>query len=39
MTVDQQIAIAIIATPFIAFMLMLATVCWLESRPPRQPDS
>ena len=33
MTIDQIIAISAIATPFIIFMVMLATVTWLESRP------
>jgi hypothetical protein len=33
MTTDQILAITAIATPFILFMVMLATVTWLESRP------
>ncbi len=33
MTTDQILAVCAIATPFILFMVMLATVTWLESRP------
>ena len=33
MSTDQIIAISAITAPFVLFMIMLGTVCWLESRP------
>ena len=37
MSVEQQVAIAIVSAPFVLFIAMLATVCWLESRPAGKP--